>query len=70
MTKLDNMAAEEFKKLPKKKQKEFNKAKRIPVAKPGHEFNKSDIVNITLHFFLKDVRSMLPPAVNHSISVS
>ncbi len=29
-----------------------------------------DIVNITLHFFLKDVRSMLPPAVNHSISVS
>ena len=32
--------------------------------------SKSDIVNITLHFFLKDVRSMLPPAVNHSISVS
>ena len=30
----------------------------------------SDIVNITLHFFLKDVRSMLPPAVNHSTSVS
>ena len=30
----------------------------------------SDIVNITLHFFLKDVRSMLPPAVNHSIAVS
>lgn len=29
-----------------------------------------DIVNITLHFFLKDVRSMLPPAVNHSIAVS
>ena len=29
-----------------------------------------DIVNITLHFFLKDVRSMLPPAVNHSTSVS
>lgn len=33
MTKLDNMAANEFKKLPKKKQKELNKAKRIPVAK-------------------------------------
>ena len=31
---------------------------------------QSDIVNITLHFFLKDVRSMLPPAVNHSIAVS
>ena len=31
---------------------------------------KFDIVNITLHFFLKDVRSMLPPAVNHSIAVS
>ena len=30
----------------------------------------TDIVNITLHFFLKDVRSMLPPAVNHSIAVS
>lgn len=34
------------------------------------EIQKSDIVNITLHFFLKDVRSMLPPAVNHSTSVS
>lgn len=43
MTKLDNMAADEFKKLPKKKQKEINKAKRIPVAKPGHEFNKSNV---------------------------
>ena len=32
--------------------------------------NQIDIVNITLHFFLKDVRSMLPPAVNHSIAVS
>jgi len=31
---------------------------------------RADIVNITLHFFLKDVRSMLPPAVNHSIAVS
>ena len=27
MTKLENMAADEFKKLPKKKQKEINKAK-------------------------------------------
>ena len=43
MTKLDNMAAEEFKKLPKKKQKELNKAKRIQVAPPGHEFNKSKV---------------------------
>ena len=29
-----------------------------------------DIVNITLHFFLKDVRPMLPLAVKHSIAVS
>ena len=37
----------------------------------NHEvFLSDDIVNITLHFFLKDVRSMLPPAVNHSIAVS
>lgn len=43
MTKLDNMAADEFKKLPKKKQKEINKTKRIPVARPGHEFNKSNV---------------------------
>lgn len=43
MTKLENMAADEFKKLPKKKQKEINNVKRIPVAKPGHEFNKSNV---------------------------
>lgn len=43
MTKLENMAADEFKKLPKKKRKEINKAKRIPVAKLGHEFNKSNV---------------------------
>ena len=30
----------------------------------------SDIVNITLHLFLKDIRPMLPPAMNHSIAVS
>ena len=36
----------------------------------GGDFIHCDIVNITLHFFLKDVRSMLPPAVNHSIAVS
>ena len=29
-----------------------------------------DIVNITLHFFLKDIRPMQPPAMNHSIAVS
>ena len=28
------------------------------------------VVNITLHFFLKDIRPMLPPAMNHSIAVS
>lgn len=43
MTKLDNMAAKEFKKLSKKKQKELNNTKRIPVAPPGHEFNKSKV---------------------------
>ena len=30
----------------------------------------NDVVNITLHFFLKDIRPMLPPAMNHSIAVS
>ena len=29
----------------------------------------SDIVNIGLHFFLKDVRPKLPPVMNHSIAV-
>ena len=43
MTKLDNDAAKEFKKLSKKKQKELNDAKRIPVVKPGYEFNKSNV---------------------------
>ena len=38
--------------------------------KKDFEKERDDIVNITLHFFLKDVRSMLPPAVNHSIAVS
>ena len=33
-------------------------------------FRGSDVVNITLHFFLKDIRPMLPPAMNHSIAVS
>ena len=31
---------------------------------------RSDVVNITLHFFLKDIRPMLPPAMKHSIAVS
>ena len=30
---------------------------------------KNDIVNIGLHFFLKDVRPMLPPVMNRSIAV-
>ena len=29
-----------------------------------------DIVNIALHFFLKDVRHMQPPVMNRSIAVS
>ena len=28
---------------------------------------ENDIVNIGLHFFLKDVRPMLPPVMNRSI---
>ena len=32
-------------------------------ANPVH----NDIVNIGLHFFLKDVRPMLPPVMNRSI---
>ena len=31
---------------------------------------QNDVVNITLHFFLKDIRPMLPPAMKHSIAVS
>ena len=34
------------------------------------EFLLGDIVNIGLHFFLKDVRPMLPPVMNHSIAVA
>ena len=30
-------------------------------------FQENDIVNIGLHFFLKDVRPMLPPVMNRSI---
>ena len=33
-------------------------------------FKENDIVNIGLHFFLKDVRPMLPPVMNHSIAVA
>ena len=32
--------------------------------------SNSDIVNITLHFFLKDVRPMQHPVMNHSIVVA
>ncbi len=38
----------------------------LGVSLPGIVDN--DIVNIGLHFFLKDVRSMLPPVMNHSIA--
>jgi hypothetical protein len=33
----------------------------------NHQESSSDIVNIGLHFFLKDVRPMLPPVMNRSI---
>ena len=33
----------------------------------GEQGIKLDIVNIGLHFFLKDVRPMLPPVMNRSI---
>lgn len=32
--------------------------------------DKNDIVNIGLPLFLKNVRPMLPPVMNHSIAVS
>ena len=32
-----------------------------------HGWRLYDIVNIGLHFFLKDVRPMLPPVMNRSI---
>ena len=35
----------------------------------GKTFPEADIVNIGLHFFLKDVRPMLPPVMNRSIAV-
>lgn len=38
---------------------------RLQVLKPH-----IDIVNITLHFFLKDVRPMLPLVMKHSTSVA
>ena len=31
--------------------------------------NETDIVNITLHFFLKGVRPMLPHVTKHSTAV-
>ncbi len=34
---------------------------------PSASIPYSDIVNIGLHFFLKDVRPMLPPVMNRSI---
>ena len=36
----------------------------------GYKLLSFDIVNIGLHFFLKDVRPMLPPVMNHSIAVA
>lgn len=57
-----------------------NMAKTTPIhefmlydmkSKPEYEANivaaEIDIVNIGLHFFLKDVRPMLPPVMNRSI---
>lgn len=34
------------------------------------ELLRTDIVNITLHFFLKDVRSMLPLVMKHNTAVA
>ena len=36
---------------------------KIAINKLHPFYNHPDIVNITLHFFLKDVRSTLPPAL-------
>ena len=39
-----------------------------PLMKHNHRTDAdTDIVNIGLHFFLKDVRPMLPPVMNRSI---
>ena len=40
------------------------------LSKDGKPLNRIDIVNITLHFFLKDVRPMLPLVMKHSTSVA
>lgn len=37
------------------------------LGKKAKVHENSDIVNIGLHFFLKDVRPMLPPVMNRSI---
>ena len=48
--------------------KSFPEAVQLLTGESGE--GQSDVVNITLHFFLKDIRPMLPPAMNHSIAVS
>ena len=41
------------------------------MAKNKVKYNlKNDIVNITLHFFLKDVRPMLPLVMKHNTVVA
>jgi hypothetical protein len=40
------------------------------IFKLNSAWERFDVVNITLHFFLKDIRPMLPPAMKHSIAVS
>ena len=36
----------------------------------GKTVYQDDIVNITLHFFLKDIRPMQHPVMNHSTAVA
>ena len=48
----------------------WNKAFLGKQEKTDEEILDYDIVNIGLHFFLKDVRPMLPPVMNHSIAVA
>lgn len=45
----------------------IERGEKIPSLETFINILNSDIVNIGLHFFLKDVRPMLPPVMNRSI---
>lgn len=48
-------------------EKQLNALHERVLSKALSDEENNDIVNIGLHFFLKDVRPMLPPVMNRSI---